>query len=74
MIGPTPGELRSRRDFRLSCVAARDLAAGAVLGVDDLIFARPGTGVSPGDAHLLLGRRLARAVRSGDLLRWEDAR
>lgn len=64
-IGPTPSEEPGRRDFRLSCVAVRDLPAGHRLSEADIVFRRPGTGLPPRAAIWITGRRLARAVARG---------
>lgn len=71
-VGLTASEHSGRRDFRLSCTAARTLAAGTVLGREDLAFRRPGTGVPPARAHLLLGRALRREVPLGEVIRLGD--
>jgi N,N'-diacetyllegionaminate synthase len=64
-IRPAPSELRGRLDFRLSCVAAADLAAGHELTPDDIAFRRPGTGVPPAEMASLIGRRLLRDIAEG---------
>lgn len=64
-IGPTPSEMQGRRDFRLSCVAARDLSAGACLSDADVKVARPGTGLPPRAREWIIGRRLGRGVPAG---------
>jgi N-acetylneuraminate synthase/N,N'-diacetyllegionaminate synthase len=64
-IGPTASEQAGRRDFRLSCAAARDLAAGEVLAEGDIAYLRPGTGLPPAAASWLVGRRVARPVAAG---------
>ena len=64
-IAPTPSELFGRRDFRLSCVAVRDLEAGVRLQSSDITFQRPGDGISPIYDNLLTGLRLTRAIKKG---------
>jgi N,N'-diacetyllegionaminate synthase len=71
-VGPAPSELAGRRDFRISCAAARPLAAGQVLGSDDLAFLRPGTGLPPAAADWIVGRTLARPVAAGRALEPAD--
>lgn len=71
-IGPTPSETRGRRDFRLSCAAARDLPPGHVLAPQDIVFRRPGTGLPPAAAQWLFGSRLGPAVLRGHIFARED--
>jgi N-acetylneuraminate synthase/N,N'-diacetyllegionaminate synthase len=71
-IGPTPSEDAGRRDFRLSCAAARDLAPGEVLTDEDIAFQRPGTGLPPAAAAWVVGRRVARPVAAGHALEPAD--
>ena len=59
---PVPSELPVRDVARKSLVAARDLAAGAVLRREDLDVLRPGTGLSPAALPAVLGRRTTRAI------------
>jgi len=68
---PTPSEARGRQDYRLSCVARRDLPAGHVLQEQDWAYSRPGTGISPADAHRLARRMLKRAVSAGQALTFD---
>ena len=65
-IGPTASEHHGRSNFRLSCVAARDLAAGHCISEDDIVFRRPGTGFLPKLSHVLIGLKLTKAVSYGD--------
>ncbi len=67
-VGPAPSEIEGRTNYRLSCVAARDLPAGHVLRQDDVAFRRPGTGLPPKAIDQVLGRALAAAVSGGQVL------
>lgn len=67
-VAPAPSEAAGRRDFRLSCVAARDLEAGARLGEADVAFRRPGTGLPPAAIDWIVGRRLSQAVTAGTVI------
>lgn len=51
---------------RRSAVARRDLPAGHAITMEDLDWLRPGGGVAPDAARLLLGRKLRRAVAAGE--------
>lgn len=65
---PAGAEETSRLEFRLSCVAAVDLAPGMLISPATLMFQRPGHGVPPRDAEQLYGRRLLRSVRRGEVI------
>lgn len=67
-LGPTAAEQRSRVEFRLSCVAARDLPAGHRLSERDIAFRRPATGLPPSQVERLLGHCVAMAVKQGEPL------
>jgi N,N'-diacetyllegionaminate synthase len=71
-VGCASAEAQGRRDFRLSCVAATALPASRVLRDADVAFARPGTGLPPKEAHLIIGRRLRTPLAAGELIRVQD--
>lgn len=71
-IGPTDAEWESREGFRLSCVAARDLAAGERLTREDIAFGRPGTGFSPAQVSRLVGCVLAADIPAGRIFSEKD--
>jgi N-acetylneuraminate synthase len=60
------GELINRENLAKSLVAARDLAAGTVVGEDDVAVRSPGQGLSPLKMPDLIGRRLNRAMAKDD--------
>ena len=53
---------------RRSIAAARDLPAGSMLQLTDLMWVRPGTGFPPGDEARLIGRVTTRALLLGDII------
>jgi N-acetylneuraminate synthase/N,N'-diacetyllegionaminate synthase len=63
---------QAARAVRRSVVAARALAEGSVLAAGDIDFVRPADGVSPARAGELIGRKLRRALRRHELIRYED--
>jgi N-acetylneuraminate synthase/N,N'-diacetyllegionaminate synthase len=71
-IRPAASEAAGRRDFRLSCVAERDLPAGNELSAADLTLGRPGNGLAPRDRGLLVGRTLRRRVCAGEPVYLDD--
>jgi N-acetylneuraminate synthase len=61
------------RFARGSVVADRDLAEGHVIGEEDIWARRPGSGEIPAyDFDKVVGRRLRRAVRRNEQLKWSD--
>ena len=73
-LGPAPSEAQGRREFRLSCVAARDLPGGHCLSPADIGFRRPGHGLAPKMLASLQGRELAQPVPKGHVFTWGDLR
>jgi N,N'-diacetyllegionaminate synthase len=71
-LEPARGEQVARREYRLSCVAARDLSAGEKLTTLDIAFRRPGYGLPPKMASQLVGRATSRPIKRGTPLGSED--
>jgi sialic acid synthase SpsE len=69
---PLASEAIARFNARRSIVLARDVGAGHRLRATDLICKRPGTGVSPLNWDEVIGRRVTRALRADDVLKWDD--
>jgi N-acetylneuraminate synthase len=66
-----PCEEPARKYARRSIVAATDIPEGATIEREHLIMKRPGTGVSPTEMDLMLGRTAASAVEEDQLVTWE---
>jgi N-acetylneuraminate synthase/N,N'-diacetyllegionaminate synthase len=64
-----PAEAPLRQAIRKGVVAARDLAAGTVLQDADLMYARPATEFAAAERPHLVGRRLLRDLKRGELVR-----
>lgn len=67
----TDMELAARERARRSIVAARDLPAGHVLSIDDFAYKRPGTGIAPGEAEKLVGKKTKSAIAYDALIEWD---
>ncbi len=63
-----PIERDVRRVARQSVCAVRDLQAGQVIGPGDVTVKRPGTGISAGQLHEVIGKTLQRDVKANHLL------
>ena len=68
----SPAEEAKKLKFRRSLVSTRDLAAGAVLTVDDLVAKRPGTGIPPDEICRVIGRILRRSIDADEQVFWDD--
>jgi N-acetylneuraminate synthase/N,N'-diacetyllegionaminate synthase len=71
-VQPAASEEAARRDYRLSCVAARELPAGHRLVDGDIAFRRPGFGFAPRELERLIARELVRGVAPGHVFACED--
>jgi sialic acid synthase SpsE len=56
---------------RRNLVAARDLPVGTIVTPHDLAVLRSPLGIAPRDEALVVGRRVCRNLRAGDVLTWE---
>jgi sialic acid synthase SpsE len=67
-----PGEQDVRNMALHSVVSVRDIAAGAVIGADDVWAKRPGTGIPARQLGEIVGRKAARAITKDRLIAWDD--
>lgn len=67
-------EQEKKVKFRRSVVVKESLPEGHQLKPEDLLYKRPGRGISPEEAGYVVGRSLNRAVEKDELLAWEDFR
>ena len=58
--------------FRRSAVAKENLKSGHILNNEDLLFKRPGSGISPDEIKHLTGRKVKRDLIKDQVLRWDD--
>ena len=69
-----PGE-QDVRDMALhSVVSLRDIAAGAMIGSDDVWPKRPGTGIPARQLGDVIGRVAKHPIERGRLVQWDDLR
>lgn len=64
----TPSEVRNRPVARKSLVASREIKAGEVFTVENLIVKRPGTGISPMRFYEVLGKKVPRDFIEDELI------
>lgn len=69
---PTASESENLGIGRRSLHWAREVEVGEAAIAADFVALRPGTGIPPGRCDELAGRKLARAVKRGDMIREDD--
>jgi len=66
-----PCEEIPRREARRSLVVIKDMKAGDILKKEDLMAKRPGTGISPNQLSVVVGKKLSRDCKEDTVLTWE---
>ena len=61
----------SRKQARRSLVAKRDIRLGEVIDEDMIAFKRPGTGISPKDVDIVIGRKAICDIEKDVVLTWD---
>mgnify|MGYP001864230877 CR=1 FL=1 len=64
-------EVVPRREARRSLVLTRDMKAGEVIEEKDLMPKRPGTGIAPTYAEVVVGRKVTRDLLEDTILTWD---
>jgi sialic acid synthase SpsE len=67
----TPAEEELRTLARRSVVARRAIAQGTRIVREDLAIKRPGTGITPSDAEIVIGLVAARAIAEDEVITWD---
>jgi N-acetylneuraminate synthase len=66
-----PCEVVPRREARRSLVLTRDMKKGEVIAKEDLMPKRPGTGIAPVYADIVIGRAVKEDLPEDTILTWE---
>lgn len=64
-------EIVPRREARRSLVLTRDMKAGEIIGAEDIMSKRPGTGISPEYIDIVVGRKIVKDLEEDTVLTWE---
>lgn len=64
-------ELVPRREARRSLVLTRDMRVGEVIKKEDVMPKRPGTGISPVYADIIVGRKVVKDLKEDTILTWD---
>ena len=65
-------ELATRKFAWKSAVASRDISTGKKLSLKNIVFKRPGVGITVDQWERIEGKKIKRAVASGQFLRKSD--
>lgn len=68
---PTQREISIMKDVRRSIVAGDNLLVGTVLDESMLAYKRPGTGIAPELASILIGKKINKTLQKDELIHWE---
>ena len=68
----TNNELGVKMVARKSLVTAKNILKGKVLKKRDLVFKRPGSGISPTNLKKVLGRAVRKNIKKNELLKIKD--
>ena len=63
-------EIIPRREARRSLVLTRDMKDGEIIKQEDLMPKRPGTGISPKFANIVIGRKVKQDLKEDTILTW----
>ncbi|MDF2877902.1 MAG: spore coat polysaccharide biosynthesis protein SpsE [Clostridia bacterium] len=69
---PTKKEKVIMNDARRSILVSRDLKKGTIIEKDMLTYKRPGYGIKPELAYILIGRELKRDLSKDEVIQWQD--
>ena len=64
-------EIIPRHEARRSLVLTRAMTAGEIIKPEDIIAKRPGTGISPKFAYIVIGRTVKQDLAEDTVLTWE---
>jgi sialic acid synthase SpsE len=56
-------EIEKRKKFRRSMAAKHDLNEGHILSKNDIVYKRPGTGISPDEEMFFIGKRITKDIK-----------
>jgi len=69
---PTKKEKIIMNEARRSILASMDLKKGTIIEEDMLTYKRPGYGIKPELAYILIGRELKRDLLKDEVIQWKD--
>jgi len=67
-----PSEEPARKNARRSLVARHDIPVGKSIELEDIIWKRPASGISPRELEKILGKQVNKDIRADSILLWSD--
>ena len=64
-------EIVPRREARRSLVLTRNMKKGEIITQNDIMAKRPGTGISPQNVDIIIGRTVKQDLEEDTILSWE---
>ena len=64
-------EIEKREKFRKSATTAKDIKEGEIITESDIVFRRPGTGITATEAKWLIGRKAKHNIAEDTTLLWD---
>jgi sialic acid synthase SpsE len=72
LLGQTEVEKKSLEWARKSVVAAEDIWPDDLITAEKLQVKRPGTGISPAQIHMIIGKRAKVKIKADNLVGWDQ--
>jgi len=69
---PTEKEMEMRKIARRSIVAKNDLMIGDIINKNNIEYKRPGNGLPPKFAKYIVGKKVNRQLKSGEIITYEN--
>ncbi|ANV98013.1 N-acetylneuraminate synthase [Helicobacter enhydrae] len=64
-------EVEKREKFRRSATTARSIKEGGIVTENDIVYKRPGTGITPAETKWLIGRKAKHDIAEDTTLIWD---
>ena len=71
---PTEAECEIMKAVRRSILAKDDIPADTIIERDMLCYKRPGDGIKPEYADILIGMRTCRSIKKEEKILWDDVK
>ena len=69
---PSKSELLNITGMRRSIVAKKTIREGSIIKIDDILFKRPATGISPSEANKIIGKKTKKKILKDSIIALTD--